>query len=49
MTAGVECREDEGVVDEILPAYKDIDAVMATQTELVEIVVTLKQILCVKA
>jgi tRNA-splicing ligase RtcB len=47
-TAGVECRKDEGVIDEIPSAYKDIDAVMAAQDDLVEIVATLKQILCVK-
>jgi tRNA-splicing ligase RtcB (3'-phosphate/5'-hydroxy nucleic acid ligase) len=47
-TAGVECRKDEGVIDEIPSAYKDIDRVMAAQSDLVEIVATLKQILCVK-
>ncbi|QJR15909.1 RtcB family protein [Usitatibacter palustris] len=47
-TAGVECRKDGGVIDEIPSAYKDIDAVMAAQSDLVEIVATLKQILCVK-
>jgi len=47
-TVGVECRKDGGVVDEIPAAYKDIDAVMAAQSDLVEIVATLKQILCVK-
>jgi tRNA-splicing ligase RtcB len=47
-TLGVECRKDEGVLDEIPGAYKDIDAVMAAQTELVDIVHTLKQVLCVK-
>jgi tRNA-splicing ligase RtcB len=47
-TLGVECRKDEGVIDEIPGAYKDIDAVMAAQTELVDIVHTLKQVLCVK-
>lgn len=47
-TAGVECRKDAGVIDEIPSAYKDIDAVMAAQAELVEIVATLKQVLCVK-
>jgi tRNA-splicing ligase RtcB len=47
-TAGVECRKDEGVIDEIPSAYKDIDAVMAAQADLVEVVATLKQILCVK-
>ena len=47
-TAGVECRKDSGVVDETPAAYKDIDAVMAAQGDLVEIVATLKQVLCVK-
>lgn len=47
-TAGVECRKDEGVLDESPAAYKDVDAVMAAQAELVEIVFTLKQLLCVK-
>lgn len=47
-TAGVECRKDEGVIDEIPGAYKDIDAVMAAQRDLVETVHTLKQVLCVK-
>jgi tRNA-splicing ligase RtcB len=47
-TAGVECRKDDGVIDEIPSAYKDIDAVMAAQSELVDVVTTLKQVLCVK-
>jgi tRNA-splicing ligase RtcB len=47
-TAGVECRKDKGVIDETPMAYKDIDAVMAAQTDLVEIVHTLKQVVCVK-
>jgi tRNA-splicing ligase RtcB len=47
-TAGVECRKDKGVIDEIPSAYKDIDEVMANQTDLVEVVHTLKQVLCVK-
>jgi len=47
-TAGVECRKDEAVVDEIPGAYKDIDEVMAAQEDLVEIKHTLKQVLCVK-
>lgn len=47
-TAGVECRKDEGVLDEIPGAYKDIDEVMANQSDLVEIVAQLKQVLCVK-
>ena len=47
-TAGVECRKDTGVIDEIPMAYKDIDAVMHAQRELVEVVHTLKQVVCVK-
>lgn len=47
-TAGVECRKDADVVDEIPMAYKDIDAVMHAQRGLVEIVHTLKQVVCVK-
>lgn len=47
-TQGVECRKDEGVIDETPGAYKDIDAVMAAQSDLVEIVHTLKQVMCVK-
>lgn len=47
-TAGVECRKDADVLDETPQAYKSIDAVMAAQTDLVEIVHTLKQVVCVK-
>lgn len=47
-TAGVECRKDESVIDETPSAYKPIDKVMAAQADLVEIVYTLKQVLCVK-
>jgi tRNA-splicing ligase RtcB len=47
-TAGVECRKDAGVIDETPLAYKDIDAVMEAQKDLVEIVHTLKQVVCVK-
>jgi len=47
-TAGVECRKDKDVLDETPGAYKDIDAVMAAQTDLVEIVTTLKQVVCIK-
>jgi tRNA-splicing ligase RtcB len=47
-TKGVECRKDEDVIDETPMAYKDIDAVMAAQADLVEIVHTLKQVVCVK-
>jgi len=47
-TQGVICRKDKGVLDEIPGAYKDIDQVMAHQADLVEVVHTLKQVLCVK-
>lgn len=47
-TQGIECRKDKGVVDEIPSAYKDIDQVMANQTDLIEVVHTLKQVLCIK-
>jgi tRNA-splicing ligase RtcB len=47
-TEGVECRKDTGVLDEIPAAYKPIEQVMANQSDLVEIVATLKQVLCVK-
>lgn len=47
-TQGVECRKDAAVIDEIPHAYKDIEKVMAAQQDLVEVVHTLKQIVCVK-
>ena len=47
-TAGVECRKDKDVIDETPVAYKDIDAVMAAQADLVDVVHTLKQVVCVK-
>ena len=47
-TAGVECRKDQGVLDETPKAYKPIEAVMAAQADLVEIVHTLRQVVCVK-
>lgn len=47
-TAHVECRKDKDVIDEIPMAYKDIDAVMASQRDLVEVVHTLRQVVCVK-
>jgi tRNA-splicing ligase RtcB len=47
-TNGVICRKDKGVLDEIPGAYKNIDEVMANQSDLVEVVHTLKQVLCVK-
>ena len=47
-TAHVECRKDAGVIDESPAAYKSIDAVMAAQTDLVDVLHTLRQVLCVK-
>ncbi len=47
-TAGVICRKDKGVLDEIPGAYKDIDQVMAHQSDLTQVLHTLKQIVCVK-
>ena len=47
-TKGVECRKDSDVIDETPMAYKDIDAVMKAQEDLVDIVHTLKQVVCVK-
>ncbi|HBL13667.1 MAG TPA: RNA-splicing ligase RtcB [Cyanobacteria bacterium UBA11162] len=47
-TKGVECRKDGGVLDEIPGAYKPIDEVMNNQSDLVEVVATLKQVVCVK-
>ena len=47
-TSGVICRKDKGVLDEIPGAYKNIDEVMANQADLVDVVHTLKQVLCVK-
>lgn len=47
-TAGVECRKDSDVLDEIPGAYKDIDQVMADQADLVDVRYVLKQVLCVK-
>jgi tRNA-splicing ligase RtcB len=47
-TLGVECRKDSSVLDEIPEAYKDIDAVMENQKDLVEVLHTLKQVVCVK-
>ena len=48
MTEGVECRKDADVIDETPAAYKSIDAVMSAQTDLVEVVHTLRQVVCVK-
>jgi tRNA-splicing ligase RtcB (3'-phosphate/5'-hydroxy nucleic acid ligase) len=47
-TEGVECRKDKGVIDETPMAYKDIDAVIAAQSDLIDVVHTLKQVVCVK-
>ena len=47
-TQGIECRKDKDVIDETPMAYKDIDAVMAAQSDLVEVVPTLRQVVCVK-
>jgi tRNA-splicing ligase RtcB (3'-phosphate/5'-hydroxy nucleic acid ligase) len=47
-THGVECRKDGGVLDEAPKAYKNIDHVMAAQTDLVEVHAELKQVVCVK-
>lgn len=47
-TQGIECRKDMDVLDETPGAYKDIDAVMNAQTDLVDVVHTLRQVLCVK-
>ena len=47
-TAGVECRKDEAVLDETPAAYKPIDDVMNAQKDLVEVLHTLKQVVCVK-
>ena len=47
-TKGVECRKDKDVIDETPAAYKPIEAVMAAQRDLVEIVHTLQQVVCVK-
>jgi len=47
-TRGIECRKDTGVIDEIPAAYKDIDTVMNNQNDLVEIVHTLQQVICIK-
>ncbi|WP_283132911.1 RtcB family protein [Rhizohabitans arisaemae] len=47
-TEGVECRKDAGVIDEIPGAYKDLESVMAAQTDLVEVVAHLRQVICIK-
>jgi len=48
MTEGVECRKDANVIDETPAAYKAIEAVMAAQSDLVDVVHTLRQVVCVK-
>lgn len=47
-TAGIECRKDADVIDETPGAYKAIDDVMAAQADLIEVVATLRQVICVK-
>ena len=47
-TEGIECRKDEGVIDETPMAYKPIDKVMEAQSDLVEVVHELRQVVCVK-
>jgi len=47
-TMGVECRKDKNMLDEIPAAYKDIDEVMQNQSDLISVVHTLKQVVCVK-
>jgi tRNA-splicing ligase RtcB len=47
-TKGIECRKDADVIDETPAAYKSIDAVMEAQRELVDVVYTLRQVVCVK-
>ena len=47
-TKGIECRKDKNVIDETPAAYKNIDAVMAAQSDLVDVVHTLRQVVCVK-
>jgi tRNA-splicing ligase RtcB len=48
MTEGIECRKDSDVIDETPAAYKPIDAVMAAQKDLVEVVHELRQVVVVK-
>jgi tRNA-splicing ligase RtcB len=47
-TEGIMCRKDEGIIDELPGAYKNIDQVMENQHDLVKIVAQLRQVLCVK-
>jgi len=46
--AGIECRKDKGILDELPGAYKDIEEVIKNQDDLVEVVTEIKQVLCVK-
>ena len=47
-TAGIMCRKDAGIIDELPGAYKNIDSVMENQKDLVKIVTQLRQVLCIK-
>ena len=47
-TKGIECRKDASVIDEIPKAYKPIEKVMAAQSDLIEVVAELRQIICIK-
>ncbi|RKS73348.1 tRNA-splicing ligase RtcB [Actinomadura pelletieri DSM 43383] len=47
-TRGVECRKDSGVIDEIPGAYKDLETVIEAQSDLVEVVAHLRQLICIK-
>ncbi|BBM02878.1 hypothetical protein GL2_29520 [Microbulbifer sp. GL-2] len=47
-THGVECRKDKGMIDEIPAAYKGIDQVMDSQSDLIDVVNTLRQVICMK-
>jgi tRNA-splicing ligase RtcB len=47
-TEGIECKKDASVIDETPMAYKDIDKVMEAQSDLVEVVHQLRQVVCVK-
>ncbi len=48
MTVGIECRKDAEVIDETLMGYEDIDAVIAGQSDLVDVMHTLRQVVCMK-
>ena len=47
-TAHVECRKDLAVVDETPMAYKDVESVISAQSDLIEVIHTLKQVICIK-